>query len=803
MTARDWFLRLGSPPRFPPIEAAHEERAVMFSRFCSLLLLAAPFGFGQTISGVIQDSQGAAIPGASVELVARDGPTRTALVTDSAGRYRFERVPPGAYLLQASASGFTASAARPVSIDNTDQQVDIQLTIAAVQTGVVVTASGTAQTTDELSKSVSTVDASFIQHSDESSISDALRYTPGLRVEQQGGPGGLVSIKTRGLRNQDTAVLVDGFRMRDASAPQGDASGLLQDLMVADIDHIEVMRGAGSSIYGTDATGGVVNIITSPGGGRTRGSILAEGGSLDMFRGVADLAGSFRNDRFQYSAGIGHFDVLSGIDGGLPDRTSTAQGRLDFSISPTAHLFGRIFAADSFSKVVSDPQPAGTLPPSGIINAVPFVTFLPDEDDPDSTRAARIFSGALSLTSHPTESVTLSASYQGLITRRRLANGPAGPGPYQPAGNESLFYDGDIHTADGRVDWRLGRHQLIDAGYEFEYEKYGNRNLMPAPADNSAVAASQRSHALFAQDQISLLGDRLQLAGSYRAQFFSLEQPGLTPAGGSPYAGFPIVSPPTAQTGDGSAAYFIRKTATKIRTHAGRGYRVPSLYERFGTYYSNLYGYGAIGDPRLQPEHSVSVDAGIDQTAWKGRARFSATYFYTQLQNVIAYLPVTNDPFGRFTGYLNTRGGLARGAELSASVALTRTTNVIAAYTYTNARERVPIVENVLQTLITPPHQYSVSATQRIGSRFTAIFTLQGSGDYLAPLFDNTTYANRPYRFGGMHLAELGGSYRVPLSEYRALRFFAKGGNIFDQTYYESGYRTPGATGTGGLQFEF
>ena len=775
----------------------------MRSRICYLLLLAVPYGFGQTISGVIHDGQGAGIPGASVNLVARDNTARADAVSDSSGRYRFERVAPGTYLLEAGAAGFKASGARLVSIDNTDQQVDVQLAIAAVRTSVVVTASGTAQTTDEISKSVSVVDASFIQNGDEPAISDALRYSPGLRVEQQGGPGGLVSIKIRGLRNQDTAVLVDGFRMRDAAAPQGDATGVLQDLMVTDADQIEVLRGAGSSLFGTDATGGVINIITAAGGGRTRGSVLAEGGSLDMFRGLADLAGSFRHDRLQYSAGLSHFDVLSGIDGGLPDRTSSAQGRLDASLSPTTHIFGRIFAADSFSKVVSDPQPTGLLPASGIIGAVPFVTYLPDVDDADSTRASRIFSGAVRLSAHPIESVTLSAGYQGLATRRRLGNGPAGPGFFQPSGNESFSYNGDVHTGDGRVDWRLGHHQLIDAGYEFEYEKYGNRSLLPNPADNSAVAISQRSHAIFAQDQVSLMGDRLQLAGAYRAQFFSLGQPALTPAASAPYAGVPIASPPTAQTADGSAAYFFPRTGTKLRSHAGRGYRAPSLYERFGTYYSSLFGYGAVGDPRLRPEHSISMDAGLDQTAWKGRARFSATYFYTRLQTVIAYSSLTNDPFGRFTGYLNTRGALARGVELSTSLTPTRTTKLLLAYTYTSARERVPQVENVLQTLITPPHQFAVSATQRVGPRFTAIFNLQITGAYLAPLFDNTTFANRPYRFDGMRLAELGGSYRLPLGEHRALRFFAKAANVFNQSYFESGYRTAGVTGRGGLQFEF
>jgi outer membrane receptor protein involved in Fe transport len=164
------------------------------------------------------------------------------------------------------------------------------------------------------------------------------------------------------------------------------------------------------------------------------------------------------------------------------------------------------------------------------------------------------------------------------------------------------------------------------------------------------------------------------------------------------------------------------------------------------------------------------------------------------LQEVIA--------FG-FPGYLNTQGGLARGAEASANIALTRSTNLLASYTYTKAQDRTPLVENVTRTLIIPDHQVSLSATQRIGRRFTAVFQVLATSNYLAPLTNFTTFANFPFQFPGKRLAELGGSYRIPLGDYRALRFFAKASNIFDPNYYESGYRTPGATGTGGLQFEF
>ncbi len=600
-------------------------------------------------------------------------------------------------------------------------------------------------------------------------------------------------------------MTIDGFRMRDAAATQGDASGLLQDLIVTDLDRIEVMRGAGSSLYGTDAVGGVVNIITGEGGGRTRGSLLAEGGSLDMFRGRGELAGSFRNDQLQYSLGLAHLNVLSGIDGEEPARTSSVQGRLDYGISPRTRIFGRILAADSFSKLVSSPEAVPGVA-AGIVDAKAGVTFIPDTDNPDFTRAARIFSAAIRLSSHVSESLGFSASYQGLVTRRRIGDGPAGTG-FQPSGSTLSYYDGDIHTADGRMDWRLGRYQLIDAGYEFEYERYGNHSVLPNPADNSSVDVSQRSHALYVQDQLHLLGDRLQLAGSYRAQFFALNQPALIPQFSAPYAGMRFAAPPTAQTGDGAIAYFFHRTGTKLRAHVGKGYRAPSLYERFGTYYSS-FGYSAYGDPRLKPDRSISVDGGIDQSLGNGRARLSATYFYTRLEEVIAFdsagliQPVT-DPFGRFGGYLNTNGGLARGVELSASVTPIRSLYLGAAYTYTNARERTPLVDGILRTYAIPAHQVSFSATERLGSRVVIAFNLLAASNYLDPLFDPVTFANHAFRFPGVRDAELAGSYRIPLSEYHALRFFAKGRNLFNQTYYEAGYRTPGATATGGMQFEF
>jgi outer membrane cobalamin receptor len=771
----------------------------------TVIAVAALFSMPEaSLHGNVFDPQHSAVPGAQVTLTSRDNTYRDVATAGAEGEYEFRGVPPGRYLLEAVAEGFGASQTRTVDFTGGHQQVDLHLPVAALRTQVVVTASGTSQTTDEVSKALTVVDAETVNTRDEWALSDALRDVPGVRVERLGGPAALTSIRTRGLRPEDTALLVDGFRIRDVAAPQGDASGFLSDILMTDADRVEVLRGAGSSLYGTNATGGVVNIVTSEGGGRTRGSLLLEGGSLAMFRGRAQLSGS-AGDRLQYSAGVAHVDVMSGIDGDDPARTSSAQGRLDYRFSPKVRLYGRLFVTDTFSKLKVNPQATADIPPTGIVDAVPNVTFIPSADNPDNTRAARVFSGALALSLRPAESVGVTVSYQGLATRRRFGDGPAGPG-YQPTGSTINWYDGDVHTADARMDWRVGRHQSVNAGYEFENENYGNRALDPTFAGIASVAVTQRSNTVYAQDQVNLLDGRLQFAGSWRGQWFTLSRPALLPTTDSPYQTQTFAAPPAAQTGDGSAAYLLRRSGTKLRTHLGKGYRAPSLYERFGTYFSS-YGYSAYGDPRLKPDRSLAFDAGFDQM-FGTRAKISATYFYTWIQELIIFdfsgaINPTVDPYGRYGGYRNTNGGIARGAELSGSVAATRRLSLTAAYTYTNALERSPLVENILRTFVTPVHQYSASATERLSDRLTMFFSYVGSGTYLAPVFDPNSFASRAYRFHGVRRAQAGANYRIPLGEFRAIRFTAKVDNLFNQDFYESGFRTPGATAVGGLQFEF
>jgi vitamin B12 transporter len=776
----------------------------------------------------VTDQQGAVVHQASVTVHTRDNGVRLKGLTNEQGTYLIEKLAAGEYLIEAEAPGFARAPIHVIRVErNAATTLEISLPLAGINEQVVVIAQGTVQPVDEVSKAVSVVGRQEIDDRDEAAISDALHTVPGLRVQQLGGPGSFTSIKTRGLRNEDTAVLIDGLRFRDAAAPQGDASGFLGDLMVTDVSRVEVLRGSGSSLYGSNAIGGVINLVTDEGGGPLHGSLLGEGGGLGLFRGRAQFAGGARGDGILYTGGFSQLNLLSGLDGEDEVRNSSGQGRVQFRLTPTATLSERIYASNSRQQLNNSPEGIGNLPAAGIIEAISLspaeqsryesgvftsllnagpATFIPAANDPDNLRRANFFSGALIFSQRPSEALGYTVSYHGLATNRRLINGPLGPG-FQPfGGTEQSDFAARVQTLNARFDVRAGRANFITGGYEFENENLVNSSFPVTPADNSAVDVTQRSHALFVQDQLRFMEDRLQISMAFRAQFFSLKRPRFTPPASAPYSGVAFQSPPTAYTGDGSFAYLFRSSGTKLRAHVGNGYRAPSLFERFGTFFSS-FGYSVFGDPRLGPDRSIAVDAGIDQTFAKNRVRASATYFYTRLQKVIVFdftglINSATDPFGRFGGYVNTDGGIARGAELSVTATPARGLNLAAAYTYTKSLQRTPQI-GILRSFVTPDHQFSFVVTHRFGQRVLVNFDFAASSDHLAPIFDSRSFASRAYRFRGLAKADLGGSYTLPISESRSLRFFGYVDNLFDREQFESGFRMARRTGRAGAALSF
>ena len=215
---------------------------------------------------------------------------RIVRITDRLGEARFESLAPGTYVVDVDGPGL-ASTARTFTIRGDVPRISIALDLPAVIERVVVTGAGHLQTASEVSKAVTVIDADEIQARNEFAVADALRTVPGATVQQLGGPGAFTSVKLRGLREQDTALLIDGVRFRDAAAPQGDATAFVGELFATNLDRIEVLRGSGSSLYGSHAIGGAVNLITASGSGRPSADVSAEAGGLGFSRITAHTAG--------------------------------------------------------------------------------------------------------------------------------------------------------------------------------------------------------------------------------------------------------------------------------------------------------------------------------------------------------------------------------------------------------------------------------------------------------------------------------------------------------------------------------
>jgi len=232
------------------------DRLIQFrTAFIVLVLLLAAFQLplslsAETLTGQVLDPQSKAIAGAQVRLFdLNGGEMRTTRSADD-GTYSFKGLPIGNFLLEAGNSSGTLSGSSEVLVAG-DKKLDLKLEISSIKSEILVIASNAPQLTDEIAKAVDSIDSNEIALRDENSIPDAVRSLPGIRVQTQEGPGSLTTIQMRGLGSQDTAVVIDGVRFRDAGSIQGDATSMFEDMNLVDTDRIEVLRGSGSSLYPT------------------------------------------------------------------------------------------------------------------------------------------------------------------------------------------------------------------------------------------------------------------------------------------------------------------------------------------------------------------------------------------------------------------------------------------------------------------------------------------------------------------------------------------------------------------------
>jgi vitamin B12 transporter len=797
-------------------ERYYERRAVRVRKFASaLVLLALLFlfsvsawaqaGGGGKIEGRVRDERGANVAGAEVRLRSREGLSLFGR-TNMEGAYAFTGLGTGDYILEVTARGFAVITSDSFRVERGETVTqDLTLPVAAVSESVVVTATGTAQRADEVSKAVTTLGEEQIEARRELSLSEALRGVPGLRVQQQGSPGALTTLRLRGQRNFDTALLLDGLRVRDASDINGSALPFFTDLVPAGLDRVEILRGSGSSIYGTNAIGGVINLVPKTGAGGPRFEAGAEGGGMALYRERVQGSGGLGR-RAGYSFGLTRTDVRRGVDGDDAYGNTAGGARLQFDATPNVTIGANFYGTVSNALVNNNPRPLVSAAASGqpYPEAVEGVTLQPDFNNPDQGRRNRLLVASVRLTQQINELFSYTVAYQRVSTDRRNYNGPEVDPRFaalSPFGDFEFVSTnrGATDTLDARANLRFGPTNLATAGFEFERETLFQETVS-AFGLNGGATDRQRTFALFGQDQLFLLDDRLQISLGLRGQFYRIkaaDRPGFLSG----------INAESSITGDASIAYFMRRTGTKLRAHVGNGFRAPSLFERFGEGTFDTVGFTRFGDPTLRAEQSISVDGGLDQRLAGDRVRFGLTYFYTRQQRVIDFSNFRNpfdptappDPLGvgRGFGYLNFPGGLARGLETSLEAAPTRGLDVRASYTYTNSDRFDPAL-GLQQQFVIPRHLFGLTVNQRWRAVLLS-FDLNRTGRYLAPV----GFPSVVLSFKGYTKADLFASYERGLGERVVLVLFGGAENIFDEEYFENGFRAPGAVGRGGLSFRF
>jgi outer membrane receptor protein involved in Fe transport len=181
------------------------------------------------LQGRVTDENGAAVVGATLSLVSeKDEKVKYTTSTNAEGEYYFQGLPAGKYFLSAeykkeNKNGVSQTMTIRLLYEHLET-VDLRInSYQPIREEVTVIASGTAQTIDEVSKTINIIDARELRDRADFTLAETLRTIPGFRVQQLGGFGRTASVKTRGLRNQDTAVFIDGIRFSDASSITGDA----------------------------------------------------------------------------------------------------------------------------------------------------------------------------------------------------------------------------------------------------------------------------------------------------------------------------------------------------------------------------------------------------------------------------------------------------------------------------------------------------------------------------------------------------------------------------------------------------
>lgn len=607
---------------------------------------------------------------------------------------------------------------------------------------VVVTATRTAQPIEKVASSVTVLTQAAIEASQAISVTELLARQPGVSYTRNGGPGTVAGLNIRGAETQHTVVLIDGVKLNDPSSTQGGYNS--GNLLTGDIARIEVLRGAQSTLWGSQAVGGVVNIVTADPTVPFASSVDVEAGARKTGYLRAGAGGAGERVTWRLAGGYYTTDGFSSYKPGKEKdgyQNTGLSGRLRVALSDNVSAEVR----SVYSKGKND-----------------FDGFNVDSPEFGRTEELVVYAGLNVALLDGRWSNRLAYAYTDTDRENYNPARPALPLTFDAAGkNKRWEYQGVFAISD-----------ILTANFGAESEKARMRTRSPS---------SFTPNPAFRTGRVGVDS----LYGQLQAEVIE----GLTLTGGLRHEDHDTYGSHTL--GQAAAAWALNGGATVLRASFGQGFRAPGLYELYSE-------YGNLG---LSPEAFDSWEAGVEQRFLDGKARASLAWFHREADNEIRFFSCSSgstDPLCapggvfRFGYYSNIQKTKAQGLELIGELKPVANLTIAGDYTYTDA-ESDSGASKGKQLTRRPKNMGNLSVTYRwpVGLSTTV------AARHVGRTYNND--ANTQV-VASYTTVDLRAAY--PISE--TLEVFGRVENAFDEDYQTIlNYGTPGRGAFVGLRARF
>jgi vitamin B12 transporter len=595
--------------------------------------------------------------------------------SDADGTFALTVTTAGRYIPRVEATGFATQTLPPVSIESSNQEeLMVSLRIGPLPQQIVVSATGTAIPEAQVGASITVIDGEEIKALDRLDVSENLQQVPGAQVVQTGQRGSVLSLFIRGGESDFNKILIDGV-------PVNDIGGAFDFAQIANngVDSVEVLRGANSVLYGSDALSGVVNITSARGTTPLpEMQYSVDGGNFSTFHQDVSLSGLYR--KFDYFSEFSLFDT----QGSLPNdyfQNNTVSTNVGWEVDPTLSIRA------TFRHIATG---------LGSPNALSFYG-IPD----NSWQTNRNTYAGISLQHQTTKKWHNSVQFAYAQFGSNFVNPSPTGEPFDPFGF-GPNYLGNVVTIKGANGYSVTGQAILDFGppppYPQSFPDYEARRSVHVQSDYQ-----------FFKDWVGVFGFRyehengdgftrnnystfLEGHGTISHRFFTTFGVGLEHNSFFGFAATPRVS----------MAYYLRRPTnsgflgeTKLKFNFGTGIKEASTSQQANALISLLtpeqiaqFDVGPIG-----PERSRTFDFGLEQRLFGGRAVLGATFFYNNFYDLIAFLnpaalisigvpPDAISSPNFFGAYVNATSERTKGAEVEYRMDLGHGFVVQGEYTY-------------------------------------------------------------------------------------------------------------------------